>query len=225
MTRHISVDPATAVGTVARVPPAPEAFTPDPTALDRTHRVRARVQRPRPRRAARRSTGGRSAAACSSAPTACTGSPATTSRRPGASGSARSSTSAPRARSSAAAGSPSRSTRVDWHHLPIIERMWSEDDLVATTGAVDFLRDRYLDMLDSGGAVHRSHRRARPPTARRCCSTARRARTARAWSRPCCSAWPACPPRRSPPTTTPPPAPWRPSSTGSPSPTPRRSTR
>ena len=39
---------------------------------------------------------------------------------------------------------------VDWHHLPIMERMWSEDDLVATTGAVDFLRDRYLDMLRSG---------------------------------------------------------------------------
>ena len=40
---------------------------------------------------------------------------------------------------------------VDWHHLPIMERMWSEDDLVATTGAVDFLCDRYLDMLRSGG--------------------------------------------------------------------------
>jgi protein-tyrosine phosphatase len=39
-----------------------------------------------------------------------------------------------------------------WHHLPIIERMWSDDDLVATTGAVDFLRARYLDMLDTGAA-------------------------------------------------------------------------
>jgi len=39
---------------------------------------------------------------------------------------------------------------VAWHSLPIIERMWSEDDLVATTGAADFLRDRYLDMLDEG---------------------------------------------------------------------------
>ena len=40
---------------------------------------------------------------------------------------------------------------LDWHHLPILERMWSEDDLVATTGAVDFLCDRYVDMLRSGG--------------------------------------------------------------------------
>ncbi len=40
---------------------------------------------------------------------------------------------------------------VTWHHLPIIDRMWSEDDLVATTGAVDFLRERYLEMLVSGG--------------------------------------------------------------------------
>jgi protein-tyrosine phosphatase len=39
---------------------------------------------------------------------------------------------------------------VDWFHLPILERMWSEDDLVATMGAVDFLRERYLDMLVSG---------------------------------------------------------------------------
>lgn len=41
---------------------------------------------------------------------------------------------------------------VAWHSLPIIERMWSEDDLVATTGAADFLRDRYLDMLEEGAA-------------------------------------------------------------------------
>lgn len=40
---------------------------------------------------------------------------------------------------------------VDWHSLPIIRRMWSDDDLVpAAGGAVDFLRDRYLDMLDDG---------------------------------------------------------------------------
>lgn len=39
---------------------------------------------------------------------------------------------------------------VEWHHLPIIQRMWSDDDLVATTGAVDFLRDRYVDMLTDG---------------------------------------------------------------------------
>ena len=41
---------------------------------------------------------------------------------------------------------------VDWHHLPIFERMWSEEELVATRGAVDFLRTRYLDMLDTGAA-------------------------------------------------------------------------
>jgi protein-tyrosine phosphatase len=39
---------------------------------------------------------------------------------------------------------------VEWLHLPIMERMWSEDDLIATTGAVDFLCQRYLDMLESG---------------------------------------------------------------------------
>ncbi len=39
---------------------------------------------------------------------------------------------------------------VDWYHLPIIRRMWSEDDLEATTGAADFLRDRYVAMLGEG---------------------------------------------------------------------------
>lgn len=39
---------------------------------------------------------------------------------------------------------------VDWHHLPVLRRMWSDDDLVVTTDAVDFLRDRYLEMLDDG---------------------------------------------------------------------------
>jgi protein-tyrosine phosphatase len=39
---------------------------------------------------------------------------------------------------------------VVWHNLPILDRMWSEDDLVATTGAAAFLCDRYLDMLRSG---------------------------------------------------------------------------
>lgn len=41
---------------------------------------------------------------------------------------------------------------VDWHSLPIIERMWSDDDLVPSAGAADFLRDRYVDMLDEGAA-------------------------------------------------------------------------
>lgn len=39
---------------------------------------------------------------------------------------------------------------VAWHSLPMIRRMWSDDDLVATTGAADFLCDRYLDMLADG---------------------------------------------------------------------------
>ncbi len=40
---------------------------------------------------------------------------------------------------------------VDWVHLPILHALWSEDELVATVGAVDFLRERYLEMLVSGG--------------------------------------------------------------------------
>jgi protein-tyrosine phosphatase len=39
---------------------------------------------------------------------------------------------------------------VAWHSLPMIRRMWSDDDLVATTGAGDFLRDRYVEMLTDG---------------------------------------------------------------------------
>ena len=42
---------------------------------------------------------------------------------------------------------------VTWHHLPVLQGMWSEQDLVATEGAVAFLRDRYLDMLVEGGAT------------------------------------------------------------------------
>ncbi|MEX2293693.1 MAG: tyrosine-protein phosphatase [Acidimicrobiales bacterium] len=39
---------------------------------------------------------------------------------------------------------------VEWHSLPLLRRIWSDDDLVPTTGAADFLRDRYLDMLSEG---------------------------------------------------------------------------
>ena len=121
---------------------------------------------------------------------ACTASPATTSRRPAPSASAPWSTCAPRVRSSAAGASPSRSYPVDWHHLPIIERMWSEDDLVATTGAVDFLRDRYVDMLRQRRPVHRPHRRAGrrrhadavPLRGRQGPHRRRRRRAARRWS-------------------------------------------
>jgi len=40
---------------------------------------------------------------------------------------------------------------VDWHHLPVIKRIWSDDDLVAGASAAEFLRDRYLDMIVEGG--------------------------------------------------------------------------
>lgn len=40
---------------------------------------------------------------------------------------------------------------VDWHHLPVLRRIWSDDELAAYSGAADFLRDRYLDMLEEGG--------------------------------------------------------------------------
>ena len=40
---------------------------------------------------------------------------------------------------------------VAWHHLPVLRRIWSEDELVAGASAADFLRDRYLDMLVHGG--------------------------------------------------------------------------
>jgi protein-tyrosine phosphatase len=46
---------------------------------------------------------------------------------------------------------PVEAYEVDWHHLPMIRRMWSEDDLAATDGAVPFLRDRYVEMLTDGG--------------------------------------------------------------------------
>lgn len=39
---------------------------------------------------------------------------------------------------------------VEWHSLPMMRRIWSEDELVPTSGAIDFLRERYLDMLDHG---------------------------------------------------------------------------
>jgi protein-tyrosine phosphatase len=47
---------------------------------------------------------------------------------------------------------PAEHISVQWHHLPVLEQMWSERDLQATDGAAAFLRDRYLDMLEEGGA-------------------------------------------------------------------------
>jgi len=40
---------------------------------------------------------------------------------------------------------------VEWHHLPVLQRIWSDDDLRVGASAAEFLRDRYLDMLDQGG--------------------------------------------------------------------------
>ena len=40
---------------------------------------------------------------------------------------------------------------VAWHHLPVLRRIWSDDELVAGASAAEFLRDRYLDMLVHGG--------------------------------------------------------------------------
>lgn len=45
---------------------------------------------------------------------------------------------------------PVQDCPVAWYSLPLIRRMWSDDELVATTGAVDFLRDRYVEMLTEG---------------------------------------------------------------------------
>lgn len=40
---------------------------------------------------------------------------------------------------------------VAFHHLPVLRRIWSDDDLVAGGSPAEFLRDRYLDMLVHGG--------------------------------------------------------------------------
>jgi protein-tyrosine phosphatase len=47
---------------------------------------------------------------------------------------------------------PVEELAVEWHHLPVLRRIWSDDALVAAEGdAAGFLRDRYLDMLVHGG--------------------------------------------------------------------------
>jgi protein-tyrosine phosphatase len=40
---------------------------------------------------------------------------------------------------------------VAWHHLPLLRRMWSEDDLRPTDGAARFLAERYLAMVEQSG--------------------------------------------------------------------------
>jgi protein-tyrosine phosphatase len=39
-----------------------------------------------------------------------------------------------------------------YHHLPLLERVWDHDLPVAELDAVEFLADRYLDMLDIGAS-------------------------------------------------------------------------
>ena len=144
------MEQASTVGTVAQMSPTPEAFTPDPTALDRTvtfelvFNVRDLGGLPvSDGRAIRRGVvyrgdGVHRLAGDDLEKARALGLRTVVDLR--------------------TAGELERSRRfpveehpVDWHHLPLFERMWSEDDLIATTGAVDFLRERYLDMLVSGG--------------------------------------------------------------------------
>jgi protein-tyrosine phosphatase len=47
---------------------------------------------------------------------------------------------------------PAAELGVEWHHLPVIPRQWSEDALVAAATATEFLTERYLEMLEVGGA-------------------------------------------------------------------------
>lgn len=46
---------------------------------------------------------------------------------------------------------PTERHPVEWHHLPVLQRIWSDDELEVGASAADFLRERYLDMLDQGG--------------------------------------------------------------------------
>jgi protein-tyrosine phosphatase len=145
-----TVDPAPAVGTVPTVPPAPETFSPDSTALDRTitfelaFNVRDLGGLPTEdgrsirRGVLYRGDGVHRLAGADLEKARGLGLRTVVDLR--------------------TAGEIERGGRfpveehpVDWLNLPILDRMWSEDDLVATTGAVDFLCDRYLDMLRSGG--------------------------------------------------------------------------
>ncbi len=144
-----TVDARAPVGTVAGMPPGPETFTPDPTALDRSL-VFECVFNVRDLGGLPTEEGRRIRSGCLF-------------RADGVHRLADDDLERARAlglrtvvdlRTS---GEIERSSRfpidrypVAWHHLPILERMWSEDELVATTGAADFLRDRYLDMLRSG---------------------------------------------------------------------------
>ena len=144
-----TVDHLPAVGTVPVVPPAPEAFTPDPTALERTiafelvFNVRDLGGLPAGSGSIRRGRLFRADGVHRLA-----GADLEKARGLGLRTvvDLRTSGEIERGRF------PVDDHSVDWYHLPIMQRMWSEEELVATTGAVDFLRTRYLAMLDSGAA-------------------------------------------------------------------------
>ena len=144
-----TVDHLSAVGTVPVVPPAPEAFTPDPTELERTSafelvfNVRDLGGLPAGSGSIRRGRLFRADGVHRLA-----GADLEKARGLGlrAVVDLRTSGEIERGRF------PVDDHPVDWYHLPIMQRMWSEEELVATTGAVDFLRTRYLAMLDSGAA-------------------------------------------------------------------------
>jgi protein-tyrosine phosphatase len=42
---------------------------------------------------------------------------------------------------------------VDWHHLPMIRRIWDRDVVEAETKVEAYLADRYLDMLEDGAST------------------------------------------------------------------------
>lgn len=48
---------------------------------------------------------------------------------------------------------PADELGVDWYHLPLITRQWSEDSFEQADTVVEFLAARYVAMLDSGGAA------------------------------------------------------------------------
>ena len=150
-----SVDPARPIDTVARMSPASEAFTPDPTALDRsvTFELVFNV----------RDLGGLPTADGRSIRAGVLYRGDGVHRLRGDDLDKACGLGLRTVVDLRTAGEIERSGRfpveehpAEWVHLPIIERMWSEDDLVATTGAVDFLRARYLEMLVSGaGSIAR----------------------------------------------------------------------
>jgi protein-tyrosine phosphatase len=146
-----SEDRAGAIGTVIRMSAGPEAFTPDPTALDRTISFEL-VFNVRDLGGLPADGGGvtrRGVLYRGDGVQRLAGDDLVEARRLGLRTVVDLRTTGEIERSGRF---PVDEHPVEWLHLPIMERMWSEDDLIATTGAVDFLRQRYLEMLDTGAA-------------------------------------------------------------------------